>query len=419
MKFVDEPLSVADPKVLELIRSEERRQADKIRLIPSENYVSRAVLEATGSVFTNKYSEGYAGKRYYEGQQFVDPLETLAQERACSLFGAEHANVQPYSGSPANLAVYFAFLKPGDKVMGLALPMGGHLTHGWNVSITGRYFQSVQYGVRKDTGRIDLDEVRDLARRERPQLLWAGGTAYSRLWDFAAMAEIAREVGARFAVDMAHIAGLVAGGAHPSPVPHADVVTTTTHKTLRGPRGGMLMCRTAHAAALDKAVFPGLQGGPHDHTTAGIAVALHEASQSAFREYAQNVVKNAAALAAELMARGYHVVSGGTDNHLILVDLSNKKIPGKIAAKALDKAGIELNYNSVPYDTRKPFDPSGIRLGSPSVTSRGMGPTEMKQIAAWMDRVMSNPSDENAAQVAAEVHELTKRFPAPGIAVKG
>jgi glycine hydroxymethyltransferase len=419
MKFVDEPLSVADPKVQELVRAEERRQADKIRLIPSENYVSRAVLEATGSVFTNKYSEGYAGKRYYEGQQFVDPLETLAQERACSLFGAEHANVQPYSGSPANLAVYFAFLKPGDKVMGLALPMGGHLTHGWNVSITGRYFQSVQYGVRKDTGRIDLDEVRDLARRERPQLLWAGGTAYSRLWDFAAMAEIAREVGARFAVDMAHIAGLVAGGAHPSPVPHADVVTTTTHKTLRGPRGGMLLCRTAHAPALDKAVFPGLQGGPHDHTTAGIAVALHEASQPAFREYAHNVVKNAAVLAAELMARGYHVVSGGTDNHLILVDLTNKNIPGKVAAKALDKGGIELNYNSVPYDTRKPFDPSGIRLGSPSVTSRGMGPAEMKQIAAWMDGVMSNPSDENAAQVAAEVRELTKRFPAPGITVKG
>jgi len=419
MTFVDEPLSVSDPKVQELVRAEERRQADKIRLIPSENYVSRAVLEATGSVFTNKYSEGYAGKRYYEGQQFVDPLETLAQERACSLFGAEHANVQPYSGSPANLAVYFAFLKPGDKVMGLALPMGGHLTHGWNVSITGRYFQSVQYGVRKDTGRIDLDEVRDLARRERPQLLWAGGTAYSRLWDFAAMAEIAREVGARFAVDMAHIAGLVAGGAHPSPVPHADVVTTTTHKTLRGPRGGMFLCRTAHAPALDKAVFPGLQGGPHDHTTAGIAVALHEASQPAFREYAQNVVKNAAVLAAELMARGYHVVSGGTDNHLLLVDLTNKNIPGKVAAKALDKAGIELNYNSVPYDTRKPFDPSGIRLGSPSVTSRGMGPTEMKQIAAWMDCVMANPSDENAAQVAAEVRELTKRFPAPGISVKG
>jgi glycine hydroxymethyltransferase len=419
MKPVDEPLSVTDPKVLELVRAEERRQADKIRLIPSENYVSRAVLQATGSVFTNKYSEGYAGKRYYEGQQFVDPLETLAQERACSLFGADHANVQPYSGSPANLAVYFAFMKPGDKVMGLALPMGGHLTHGWNVSITGRYFQSVQYGVRKDTGRIDLDEVRDLARRERPQLLWAGGTAYSRLWDFAAMAEIAREVGARFAVDMAHVAGLVAGGAHPSPIPHADVVTTTTHKTLRGPRGGMILCRAAHASALDKAVFPGLQGGPHDHTTAGIAVALHEAAQPAFREYAQNVVKNASVLAAELMARGYHVVSGGTDNHLILVDLTNKNITGKIAAKALDKAGIELNYNSVPYDTRKPFDPSGIRLGSPSVTSRGMGPIEMKQIAAWMDRVISNPNDENAAQVAAEVRELTSRFPAPGISVKG
>ena len=415
MKFVDEPLSVADPKVLELVRAEERRQADKIRLIPSENYVSRAVLEATGSVFTNKYSEGYAGKRYYEGQQFVDPLETLAQERACSLFGADHANVQPYSGSPANLAVYFAFLKPGDKVMGLALPMGGHLTHGWNVSITGRYFQSVQYGVRKDTGRIDLDEVRDLARRERPQLLWAGGTAYSRLWDFAAMAEIAREVGARFAVDMAHIAGLVAGGAHPSPIPHADVVTTTTHKTLRGPRGGMLLCRSAHASALDKAVFPGLQGGPHDHTTAGIAVALHEAAQPAFREYAQNVVKNAAVIAAELMARGYHVVSGGTDNHLILVDLTNKNIPGKVAAKALDKAGIELNYNSVPYDTRRPFDPSGIRLGSPSVTSRGMGEAEMKLIAGWIDRVVGKPDDETATRVLAEVLEVTRKFPAPGI----
>ena len=415
MKFVDEPLSVADPKVLELVRAEERRQADKIRLIPSENYVSRAVLEATGSVFTNKYSEGYAGKRYYEGQQFVDPLETLAQERACSLFGAEHANVQPYSGSPANLAVYFAFLKPGDKVMGLALPMGGHLTHGWNVSITGRYFQSVQYGVRKDTGRIDLDEVRDLARRERPQLLWAGGTAYSRLWDFAAMAEIAREVGARFAVDMAHISGLVAGGAHPSPVPHADVVTTTTHKTLRGPRGGMILCRSAHASALDKAVFPGLQGGPHDHTTAGIAVALHEASQPAFREYAQNVVKNAAVIAAELMALGYHVVSGGTDNHLILVDLTNKNVTGKIAAKALDKAGIELNYNSVPFDTRKPFDPSGIRLGSPAMTSRGMKEAEARQVAAWIDRVILQPSDEVAERVFAEVRELTQKFPAPGI----
>ncbi len=418
MKIVDEPLSASDPEVARLVRAEECRQAEKIRLIPSENYVSRAVLEASGSVFTNKYSEGYAGKRYYEGQQNVDPLESLAQGRACSLFGADHANVQPYSGSPANLAVYFAFLKPGDKVMGLALPMGGHLTHGWNVSITGRYFQAVQYGVRQDTGRIDLDEVRDLARRERPALIWAGGTAYSRTWDFAAFAEIAAEVGARFAVDMAHIAGLVAGGAHPTPVPHADVVSTTTHKTLRGPRGGMLLCKQPFAAAIDKAVFPGLQGGPHDHNTAAVAVALHEAAQPAFKEYAHQIVANAKVLAAELIARGFHVVSGGTDNHLILVDLSNKNVPGKVAARALDKAGLELNYNSVPYDTRKPFDPSGIRLGTPSVTSRGMGETEMKQIAAWIDRVVGKPDDDTAAKVLAEVLEVTRRFPAPGLLLK-
>src|SRR4051794_40347096 len=285
----DPTLAVADPAVDELARAEERRQADKIRLIPSENYVSRAVLEASGTVFTNKYSEGYPRKRYYEGQQVTDPLEQLACKRACELFGAQHANVQPYSGSPANLAVYLAFLKPGDKVMGLALPMGGHLTHGWNVSITGRYFTSVQYGVRKDSGRIDLDEVRDLARKEKPALLWAGGTAYSRLWDFEAMAGIAREVGARFVADIAHIAGLIAGGAHPSPVPYADVVTTTTHKTLRGPRGGMIMCRGEHAQAIDRAVFPGLQGGPHVHNTAALAVALNEAAQPAFKDYAQNV----------------------------------------------------------------------------------------------------------------------------------
>src|SRR3954447_26633590 len=411
----DPTLAVADPAVYELVRAEERRQADKIRLIPSENYTSRAVLEATGTVFTNKYSEGYPGKRYYEGQQLTDPLEQLACKRACELFGADHANVQPYSGSPANLAVYFAFLKPGDKVMGLALPMGGHLTHGWSVSITGRYFQAVQYGVRKDTGRIDYDEVRDLARRERPALLWAGGTAYSRLWDFPAMAEIAHEVGARFVVDMAHIAGLIAGGAHPSPFGVADVVTTTTHKTLRGPRGGMILCKAEHAAAIDKAVFPGLQGGPHMATTAGIAVALQEAARPEFRDYAASIVRNARTLAEELVARGYHVVSGGTDNHLILIDLTNKGVPGKVAAKALDRAGIELNYNSVPYDTRKPFDPSGIRLGTPAVTSRGMGMAEMRQIGAWMDRVISRPTDDNADQVLAEVRELPSRFPAPGI----
>ncbi|MFL5306041.1 MAG: serine hydroxymethyltransferase [Polyangia bacterium] len=414
---MNDPLSTSDPEVFELCRAEERRQAEKIRLIPSENYVSKAVLEASGTVFTNKYSEGYPGKRYYEGQDFVDPLESLTIERAKGLFGAAHANVQPYSGSPANLAVYLAFLKPGDKVMGLALPMGGHLTHGWNVSITGKFFTPVQYGVRKDTGRLDYDEIRDLAKKERPALLWAGGTAYSRLWDFETMASIARDVGARFCADIAHIAGLVAGGVHPSPVPHADVVTTTTHKTLRGPRGGMILCRTEHAQVIDRAVFPGLQGGPHVHNTAALAVALKEAAQPSFKAYAKRVVDNARALAAELMARGFDVVSGGTDNHLILIDLTSKKVPGKVAARALDKAGIELNYNSVPYDTRKPFDPSGIRLGSPAVSSRGMGEPEMKQIAAWMDRVVSDPTDETAAKVLGEVHELTRKFPAPGISI--
>src|SRR5450432_4354842 len=298
-----EALHAADPEVDELCRAEERRQAAKIRLIPSENYVSKAVLEASGSVFTNKYSEGYPGKRYYEGQQFVDPLEQLAIDRAKALFGAAHANVQPYSGSPANLAVYLAFLKPGDKVMGLALPMGGHLTHGWNVSITGKFFQPVQYGVRKDTGRLDYDEIRDLAKREKPTLLWAGGTAYSRLWDFETMGSIAREVGARFCADIAHIAGLVAGGVHPSPVPHADVVTTTTHKTLRGPRGGMILCKQEYAQAIDRAVFPGLQGGPHVHNTAALAVALNEAAQPSFKEYARQVVANARSMADELMSR--------------------------------------------------------------------------------------------------------------------
>lgn len=415
MSIVDSPLSVSDPKVYDLMRAEERRQAEKIRLIPSENYVSRAVLEASGSVFTNKYSEGYPQKRYYEGQQNVDPLEILTQERACSLFGADHANVQPYSGSPANLAVYLAFLKPGDKVMGMALPMGGHLTHGSGVSITGKFFQAVPYGVRKDTGRIDMDEVREIARREKPQLIWAGGTAYSRTWDFAAFAEIAKEVGARFAVDMAHIAGLIAGGAHPTPIPHADVVSTTTHKTLRGPRGGMLLCKNEFASPIDKAVFPGLQGGPHVHNTAALAVALKEAATPEFKQYAHQIVANAKALAAELMARGFHVLSGGTDNHLLLIDLTNKNVPGKVAAKALDKAGLELNYNSVPFDTRKPFDPSGIRLGTPSVTTRGMGEAEMKLIAGWIDRVVGKPDDETAAKVLAEVLEVTRRFPAPGI----
>jgi glycine hydroxymethyltransferase len=414
----DPTLGAADPEIAGLIAAEQRRQADKIRLIPSENYVSRAVLEATGSVLTNKYSEGYPGRRYYEGQQNVDPIEELAVARATSLFGAEHANVQPYSGSPCNLAVYLAFLEPGDTVMGMALPAGGHLTHGWNVSITGRYFRSVQYGVRRDTGTIDYDQVRELARQEKPKLIWAGGTAIPRIIDFDAFAEIATEVGAIFAADVAHIAGLIAGGVHPSPVPVADVVTTTTHKTLRGPRGAMLMSKEEHAKALDKAVFPGLQGGPHNHTTAAIAVALKEASQPAFKDYAKQVVANARALAEALLARGYDLVSGGTDNHLILIDLTSKGVPGKKAAQALDRAGIELNYNTVPFDPRKPFDPSGIRLGTPAVTSRGMSEADMARVAAWMDAIITAPEDEALGErTAAAVAEFCRAFPAPGIRV--
>ncbi len=412
-------LRATDPDVAGLIEAEERRERDKIRLIPSENYVSHAVLAATGSVLTNKYSEGYAGKRYYEGQQLIDPIETLAIDRAKELFGAEHANVQPYSGSPCNLAVYLAFAKPGDTIMGMALPSGGHLTHGWNVSITGKWFRPVQYGVRRDTGRIDYDEVRDLARKERPKIIWAGGTAVPRIIDFEVFGEIAREVGAIFAADVAHIAGLIAGGAHPSPVPMADVVTTTTHKTLRGPRGAMFVSKAEHAQPLDKAVFPGLQGGPHNHTTAAIAVALKEAALPAFRDYAHQIVGNAKALAAGLSDRGFDLVSGGTDNHLILIDLTNKGVAGKVAAKALDRAGIELNYNTVPFDPRKPFDPSGVRIGTPAVTSRGMREPEMAEIAAWIDKVVSAPDDEGLAdQIAGEIREVCARFPAPGIAVK-
>ena len=409
-------LEHTDPDLAELVSGEAKRQAEAIRLIPSENYVSEAVLAATGTVLTNKYSEGYSGRRYYEGQQFIDPIEDLAVSRAKALFGADHANVQPYSGSPCNLAVYLAFLKPGETVMGMALPMGGHLTHGWSVSATGRWFRAVQYGVRPDTGRIDYDQVRDLARAEKPKLIWAGGTAIPRLIDFEAFAEIAQEVGAIFAADIAHIAGLIAGGAHPSPVAVADVVTTTTHKTLRGPRGAMVMTKQEHAKAVDFAVFPGLQGGPHNHTTAAIAVALKEASLPEFKTYAHQIVANAKALAAGLIEKGFNLVSGGTDNHLILIDLTNKGVFGKPAAKALDRAGIELNYNTVPNDPRKPFDPSGIRLGTPSVTTRGMKEPEMAQIADWIDEVVSSPEDEDLAKkVSGEIKELCAAFPAPGV----
>src|SRR4051812_7290541 len=384
----DPDLRTTDPEIADLVAAENARQRDTVRLIASENYVSAAVLEATGAVLTNKYSEGYSGKRYYEGQQVIDQVETLAIERAKSLFGVEHANVQPYSGSPANLAVYLAFLSPGDTVMGMALPAGGHLTHGWSVSATGKWFRAVQYGVRKETGRVDMDEVRTLAQAERPKIIFCGGTAIPRTIDFPAFAEIAHEIGAVLVADIAHIAGLVAGGAHPSPVGHADVITTTTHKTLRGPRGAMIMSTAEHAKALDKAVFPGLQGGPHNHTTAAIAVALQEAATDDFRRYAHAVVENAKALADGLTSRGFNLVSGGTDNHLLLVDLENKSIPGKLAAKALDRGGIELNYNTVPFDPRKPFDPSGVRIGTAAVTSRGMNPDDMDRIAAWIEQVV-------------------------------
>lgn len=407
-----------DPEIAGLIADEERRERDTLRLIPSENYASKAVLAACGSVLSNKYSEGYPKKRYYEGQEAIDEVEELARTRVAKLFGVDHVNVQPYSGSPANLAVYFAFCKPGDTVMGLSLAAGGHLTHGHGVSITGAYFKSVQYGVSQGTHRIDMDEVRKIALEHRPKLLWAGLTAYPRHLDFAAFRSIADEVGAILAADIAHISGLVAAGAHPSPVGFADVITSTTHKTFRGPRGGMIMTKKEHAAAIDKAVFPGLQGGPHNHATAGIAVAAKEASTDAFKAYAHQVVANAKVLADELSARNFSLVTGGTDNHLILIDLTSRNVTGKVAAQALARAGMVGNYNSVPFDPRKPFDPSGLRIGTPAITSRGMGPDEMKKLAAWMDEIVSAPGDESRIErVAGEITELCRKFPAPGISI--
>jgi glycine hydroxymethyltransferase len=419
-------LAAVDPALAKLIEEENKREFESMRLIASENYASRAVMEASGSCLTNKYSEGYAGKRYYEGQAVIDQVEELAISRLKTVFGkhavggadAMHVNVQPYSGSPANLAVYLAFLQPGDTVMGLGLPAGGHLTHGHTVSITGRYFKSLPYGVRREDHRIDLDEVRKLAKENKPKLLWAGTTAYPRTLDWAAFRSIADEVGAVLAADMAHISGLVAAGVHPSPIGIADVVTSTTHKTFRGPRGGMIFCKKEHAAAIDKAVFPGLQGGPHNHTTAGIAVAALEAQAPGFETYAKNIVANAKILAEALIGHGFVVTTGGTDNHLLLLDLTNKNVPGKAAAKALDKAGIVLNYNAVPFDPRKPFDPSGLRIGTPAVTSRGMGATEMKRLADWMNQVVAAPTDEALlGRIAGEVRDMCRNFPAPGITV--
>lgn len=409
-------LEQQDPEIFDLIQQEEIRQKDKIRLIASENYVSAAVMAATGSILTNKYSEGYPGKRYYEGQQFIDQVENLTIRRAKDLFGAEHINVQPYSGSPANLAVYFAFLNPGDTILGMALPHGGHLTHGAKVSISGKYYQAESYSLDEKTGLLNYDAIREKALSCRPKILIAGHSAYPRILDFAQFRDIADACGALLLVDMAHFSGLVAGGAHPSPVPYADVITTTTHKSLRGPRGAMILCKQEHAAAIDKAVFPGLQGGPHNNTTAAIAVALKEAATPEFKQYAAQIVKNAQALAATLVDRGFQLVTGGTENHLMLIDLTTKGVTGKIAAKALDEAGIVLNYNAVPFDPRKPFDPSGIRLGTAAVTSRGFKEQEMVRIGEWIDAVVATPDDISLqTKIREEVATLCAAFPAPGL----
>ena len=405
-----------DPEVHALIEQEERRQASTVRLIPSENYVSQAVLDATGSVLTNKYSEGYAGKRYYEGQEHIDGVERLAISRAKALFGAEHANVQPYSGSPANLAVYVALLEPGDTVLGMSLPHGGHLTHGWKVSVTGRFWRPVQYTVDPDTHLLDYEAIRQQALAERPKMIIAGATAYPRVIDFERFGAIAQEVGAYFLADIAHIAGLVAADVHPSPIPHADVVSTTTHKTLRGPRGGMLMCQKKHRKAINRAVFPGLQGGPHNHTTAGLAVALKEADSDAFRQYAQQIVHNSRALAASLTEHGFNLVTGGSDNHLILFDATSRGTTGKVLSAAMARAGLVANANTIPFDPRTPFDPSGVRIGTPAVTSRGMGLPEMKQIGDWIARTLDHLEDDAGLDaIRNEVAELCKGFPAPGL----
>lgn len=409
-------LRATDPTLADLIALEAQRQRDVLRLIPSENYASTAVAAATASCLANKYSEGYPGKRYYQGQQYIDAVEQLAIDRAKAVFGAEHVNVQPYSGSPANLAVYFALLQTGDRILSMSLPHGGHLTHGWNVTISGRLHDVKQYGVRPDTHRIDYAEVRQMALEHKPKMIICGASAYPRTLDFAAFAEIAREVGALLLADIAHISGLVAGGVHPSPVPYADVVTTTTHKTLRGPRGGMIMCREVHAKAIDRGVFPGNQGGPHNQTTAALAVALHEATQPDFKVYAQRVVSNAKTLADRLLTHGFSLVSGGTDNHLVLIDLNNKGVSGKVAAAALERAGMVCNANSVPFDPRKPFDPSGIRIGTPALTSRGMGAEEMVKLADWMNAVVRAPDDAALLdRTANEIRALCAGFPAPGL----
>ena len=404
-------LRAGDPEIADLIEKEIQRQNEGLELIASENFVSPAVLEAMGSPLTNKYAEGLPGKRYYGGCEVVDEVEQLAIDRAKELFGAEHANVQPHSGAQANYAAMTAFLKPGDTFLGMDLSNGGHLTHGSPVNFSGMLFRAISYGV-TDDGLLDYDDMRRKAREHRPRLVLAGYSAYSRIIDFAAFADIAKEIGAIFMVDMAHFAGLVAAKVHPSPVPHADIVTTTTHKTLRGPRGGLILSRATHAKAIDKSLFPGSQGGPLEHVIAAKAVCFREALDPGFKRYATQIVANARALAAALGERGFHIVSGGTDNHLMLVDLRNKGLTGKIAQLALDNAGITVNKNTVPKETQSPFVTSGVRIGTPAVTTRGMREPEMRRIAELIDRVLRAPEDQNVLNVVhAEVRELAGAFP--------
>ena len=404
-------LRATDPEIARLIDEETTRQNDGLELIASENFVSPAVLETMGTVLNNKYAEGLPGKRYYGGCEVVDKIEQLAIDRVKQLFGAEHANVQPHSGAQANAAVYLAFLKPGDTVLGLDLSQGGHLTHGSPVNFSGLLYHAVHYGL-TDAALIDYDRMEALAREHKPKMIIAGYSAYSRVVDFARFAAIAKEVGAIFMVDMAHFAGLSAAGVYPNPMPFADVVTSTTHKTLRGPRGGLILCKAAHAKAIDKAVFPGMQGGPLEHIIAAKAVAFHEALRPAFKTYCAQIVANARTLAAALSARGFQIVSGGTDNHLMMVDLRNRNLTGKVAEQALDKAGITVNKNTVPKETQSPFITSGIRIGTPAVTTRGMGPAEMELIAGFIDTVLKAPDDAAVhAHVRADVKALTAKFP--------
>jgi glycine hydroxymethyltransferase len=408
-------LSAVDPEVHAAVQDERRRQQENIELIASENFTSPAVMEAQGSVLTNKYAEGYPRKRWYGGCEYVDVAEQLALDRARRLFGAEHANVQPHSGSGANMAVYFAFLKPGDKLLTMELSHGGHLTHGNKANFSGRFFEIVHYGVRKDDERIDYDQLAALARQHRPRMITVGASAYPRVIDFARLGEIAREAGALLLADIAHIAGLVATGLHPSPVPHADFVTTTTHKTLRGPRGGLVLCREQYAKEIDSQTFPGIQGGPLMHVIAAKAVCFHEAMQPAFKTYQEQIVRNARALAGGLRRNGYRLVSGGTDNHLMLVDVGARGLTGKDSQIALDAVGITVNKNTIPFETRSPFQASGIRLGSPAVTTRGMQEPEMAAIADMISEVLLDIKNlDAAAQVRQRVRELTARFPLPG-----